>query len=217
MAYDTPARLVVLLHGVGATPQAWQDVVSDLPGEWLMTAPWLSGLKPSDTEPFELARAASDVASIPMQYGAEKMTLVGHSLGAMVAMKVAAEAPELVDDLVLLAPQVNPPKWVVRMQRSVFRLLSEKRLARKGIDKHKMLQTFDQILQEDVSIPLNQIAARTLILIGSQDRPNSEAARIIKGRISGARLKTIIGGHDLVTQSPEDVAKAITEFLRSKQ
>jgi pimeloyl-ACP methyl ester carboxylesterase len=103
--FDAPA--VVLLHGFGASLQTWdvwaeglaathRVVRIDLPG---------SGLSPSDPahdyrdeRSLQLLRALLDDLGLP------RASLVGHSMGGRIAWTFAAQFPERIDKLVLVAP-----------------------------------------------------------------------------------------------------------------
>ncbi len=58
---------------------------------------------------------AKTIKAVMDQYPGKKWTLLGHSLGASIAPKVALEAPDSVDSLLLLAGSLNPklgnPRW----------------------------------------------------------------------------------------------------------
>ncbi len=58
---------------------------------------------------------AQSISAIMRQYPDKKWTIVGHSLGASIAPKIALLAPESVDSLLLLAGSLNPrlgkPRW----------------------------------------------------------------------------------------------------------
>jgi pimeloyl-ACP methyl ester carboxylesterase len=62
---------------------------------------------------------------------------------------------------------------------------------------------------------LPQVQAPTLIITGSADRlVPPENSRILAERIPGARLHVIQGaGHSFPTETPEEAARVITEFL----
>ena len=62
---------------------------------------------------FELQ--AQTIKAVLDRYPGKKWTLIGHSLGASIAPKVALQAPQAVDSLLLLAGSLNPklgkPRW----------------------------------------------------------------------------------------------------------
>src|SRR5450755_2766389 len=101
-----PARLPVLfVHGLGGESLDWADVaraVSDLLDCYALDLPGFAHSPPPTDGDFTLdgqARAVADVAR-----GIGPVHLVGNSLGGAVAVRVAAEHPDLVRSLTLISP-----------------------------------------------------------------------------------------------------------------
>ena len=78
--------LLVLLHGLGATGEVWQDVVSEWNGSWL--APDLPGHGRS--KPIERYSFGSLAASVAEAIPREPVTVIGHSLGGVVGLALAS-------------------------------------------------------------------------------------------------------------------------------
>lgn len=207
-------RLLALLHGLGQTPQSWQEQVTTMPAGFKAVAPWLRGLRPGRAEEFSVEGAADDVLALLNQHGVEQMDLVGVSLGAMVALDAAVRAPETVAHLVLAAGQVNPPRSVMRMQRLVFSMVPARRLAAMGVEKGRFLQALDQAAGVDYRSRLGQVTARTLVLVGGNDKANLPAARALAAGIPGARLEIMDGvGHQPNVEDPEAFNALLWPFL----
>ena len=75
-----------------------------------------------------LARWAEDLAAVVEQLGLERPALVGHSLGASVALKLALERPELLGSLVLIGGEADLSNLAPRM------LLSAERIEELGLE-----------------------------------------------------------------------------------
>lgn len=207
-------RLLALLHGLGQTPQSWQDQVTAMPAGFKAVAPWLRGLRPGRAQEFSVEGAADDVLALLNQHGVEQMSLVGVSLGAMVALDAAIRSPETVSHLVLAAGQVNPPRSVVRMQRLVFSMVPAKRLASMGVEKKRFLQALDQAATIDYRSRLGLVTARTLVIVGADDKANLTAARDLAAGIPGARLEVIPGvGHQPNVEDPAAFNALVWPFL----
>jgi len=207
-------RLLALLHGLGQTPQSWQDQVTAMPSGFKAVAPWLRGLRPGRAQEFSVEGAADDVLALLNQHGVEQMSLVGVSLGAMVALDAAVRSPGNVSHLVLAAGQVNPPKSVMRMQRLVFSMVPAKRLASMGVEKRRFLQALDQAATIDYRSRLGQVTARTLVVVGADDKANLTAARDLAAGIPGARLEVIPGvGHQPNVEDPAAFNALVWPFL----
>jgi len=98
---------VVLLHGLFADHRTWNGVRDRLKDSCRVIAPDLPGFGQSEIPPS--SRFAYDIdafaeALTDLYAGLElgRAALVGHGLGAAVAMTVAARHPELVSHLVLI-------------------------------------------------------------------------------------------------------------------
>lgn len=97
--------VVVLVHGLGATMDVWDDVVARM-------APWCTALTPdlpghgrSDAPngDYSLGATASVVRDLLDALGHRSATIVGHSHGGGVAMQFGYQFPERVDRLVLVS------------------------------------------------------------------------------------------------------------------
>ena len=98
---------VILLHGFGASLHSWEPwvralsrdhrVISlDLPG---------SGLSPPDPEgDYSDARVVRLLLALLEQKGIARASVIGHSIGGRIAWRLAAQHPERVEKLVLIAP-----------------------------------------------------------------------------------------------------------------
>jgi len=114
---DGPA--VVLLHGYGETGDMWASMAADLIRDHQVIVPDLRGLglssKPADG--FDKKTQAGDVAGVLAALGVERIDLVAHDIGNMVAFQFAAQQPERVGRLVLIdapIPGVGPWEDILR-------------------------------------------------------------------------------------------------------
>lgn len=135
------APVVLLLHGFGASLQAWDDWAPaleknlrvlriDIPGFGL------SG--PAVNQDYSDAADVARVIAVMDQLGVQQVIVTGHSMGGRIAWNLAAAHPERVSQLVLLSPDGFPdpnaksdktyevpallgllpyslPKWALRM------------------------------------------------------------------------------------------------------
>lgn len=205
-------ELAVFLHGLGQTPQTWQDQVKDLPSDLPAAAPWLRGLRPGSPHSFSLRDSAAEVSSAITMHGADRAYVIGVSLGAMVALQAALD-DERVAGLVLAAPQANPPRWVMKAQGMALRAVSRRRLAAQGLDKDAMLHVFRAMAETDFSDRLGEVGAPALVLCGAADRANQPASRRIAAEVPGARLEIIDGGHQLNIDNVERFNALAFEFI----
>ena len=105
------APVVLLLHGFGASLQAWDDWAPaleknlrvlriDIPGFGL------SG--PAVNQDYSDAADVARVIAVMDQLGVQQVIIAGHSMGGRIAWNLAAAHPERVSQLVLLAPDGFP-------------------------------------------------------------------------------------------------------------
>lgn len=208
-----PPRPLVLLHGLGQSPIAWQDFVSAL-GARPMQAPWMRGLKPTDPVGFDLGLAAESVANDLELQGLTSVDLLGVSVGASVALRLAVSRPTLVGRLVLAGPVLRPSAAALRVQKLALRLLPESRLVDAGVSRARMLAVYDSLREFDGAEALESVLARTLAVAGSRDKAGAAAARLVAARVPGARFEVVGGGGSLLNVGrPRELADLVRPFL----
>jgi lipase len=107
---------VVAVHGITASAMAWPPVARQLSGDWSVVAPDLRGRGAASElpGPYGLQRHAEDVCAVARAAGPD-VVLVGHSMGAFIALLAAAAEPGLFRKLVLVdggLPFPPPPEGV---------------------------------------------------------------------------------------------------------
>ncbi|WP_238335823.1 alpha/beta fold hydrolase [Serinicoccus kebangsaanensis] len=108
---DVPTA--VLIHGITASHVSWAALAQALPGVRLV-APDLRGRGRSRDlpAPYGMPRHADDVAAALEHLGVRRTVVVGHSMGAFVALVLADRHPDLVRSLLLVdggMPLLPPP------------------------------------------------------------------------------------------------------------
>lgn len=100
---------LVLLHGLSYRWQSWLGVMPHLALRWHLYALDLRGFGRSGRAPgaYRVRDYAADVAALLREVIQAPAVLVGHSLGAVVAISVAADAPDLVRAAVLEEPPLG--------------------------------------------------------------------------------------------------------------
>jgi len=95
---------VVLLHGYAETSHMWLPLIVELAKTHTVVAPDLRGAGQSSTPPDGYAKAAmaQDIHALARKLGYERVRIVGHDIGLMVAYAYAAQYPSEVDRIVLM-------------------------------------------------------------------------------------------------------------------
>jgi pyruvate dehydrogenase E2 component (dihydrolipoamide acetyltransferase) len=107
---------IVLLHGFGADLNNWLFNLDALGAAGPVIAIDLPGHGESDKDVGDgsLARLAGDVGAALKALGVDRAHLVGHSLGAAVAMQLALDRPGLARSLTLISPAGLPGSTLSR-------------------------------------------------------------------------------------------------------
>ncbi len=108
VAYRTGGSgpLLVLIHGITSNSATWDRVLPRLARRYTVLAPDLLGHGRSDKRrgDYSVGAHANTVRDLLDALGHERATFVGHSLGGGVALQLAYQYPERVENLVLVAP-----------------------------------------------------------------------------------------------------------------
>ncbi|MBV8979928.1 MAG: alpha/beta hydrolase [Acidimicrobiia bacterium] len=102
---------VLGIHGVTASSMSLAPIARHLGAEFSVVAPDLRGRGDSNQlpGPFGMGAHAADCAAVLQHLGTAPTVVVGESMGAFVAVVLAARRPELVERLVLVDGGLPPP------------------------------------------------------------------------------------------------------------
>lgn len=222
----TGAPPVVLVHGLAVshrylTPLAvalaptHPVYVPDLPGFGLTERPGTA---------YDVARHAAHLTAWLAAYRTGPVCLLGHSFGAEVAARLAADRPDLVAALVLAGPTSDPAarsrrglvgRWLAdTLRESPWQapiLLRDLRDARPW----RVYASLSQSVRNAIEADLVRVTAPTVVLAGARDTVVPPAWRAQAARlIPTARTVTVPGAaHNVATTAPAQVAGAIRELL----
>ena len=95
---------VVLLHGFGETGDMWKPLVQALEKTHLVIVPDLRGAGQSEkpAEGYDKKTLAKDIHELVVKLGYDKITIVGHDIGLMVAYAYAAQFTDSVRKIILM-------------------------------------------------------------------------------------------------------------------
>jgi 3-oxoadipate enol-lactonase len=187
---------LVLLHGIGTGPDAWQPQIDELAPTRQVLAP---ALEPS------LARAVAQLDGL----GLPRADICGLSFGSIVALRYALEHPERVSRLVLTAGFA----WLPPVLRSIPYVTSAL-LAIIPRAPHELAAPMRECARFDVRAQAARLETPALVLCGARDRVNLRLSRTLAGLLPNARFETIpAAGHVASVDNPPAFNAALCAFL----
>ncbi len=236
---------IVLLHGLGGSLHAWYGVIETLALQHHVIALDLRGHGRSDAGSggYSIQQWAQDVSTLISTLELPPVTLVGHSLGSLVAQQVALDKNESVDQLVL----VGGISWFEPETKKAYESRADL-VEAEGMDAiidawlpgalaprtaAKLPQLVgllrDLYLRNDPKayamscralakmprITREDIGQPTLLLVGDHDRSTPIAmTEELHSEIPVSRVKVIpTAAHWVMLEQPDLLAAAILEYL----
>lgn len=233
---------LIFVHGVGSTAAIWDKQLEAFSDEYRAVAIELrgNGVPKPDPPPQLIARAgyATDVLAICDALGIERFTIVGCSLGGVVAFELWSRAPERIEAMVIVGSFARYPDarayaagiaGAVEAAGSMDAFASA-RAAKLGLPPERERETVEQMAAK--SVPsylaatqatwtgdyrqlLPSIRVPALVCCGERDAiaPLALSREIAEG-IPGARLRSIPGaGHVANADAPDIFNEMLRRFL----
>jgi pimeloyl-ACP methyl ester carboxylesterase len=224
---------VLLLHGLGRSRLQWAPLCRALARHHRVIALDFPGFGSSDGPTgsryrYSFEALAETTLDLLAALGLGRVALVGHDMGAGVALAAAADRPEFVGRLVLVAPPCFPTRrplaerlvlmpWI---GPTLFRSpLGGSTMRRHGAvtepnsdAAYLMLRRAADSSTLEARVP--RVRCPTLVVWGRDDAvsPWTHGTRLAR-EISGARLEILECGHDPVAERPLAFESLISEFL----
>lgn len=235
---------IVFIHGLGGSANVWHGVMQATQQHHHGVALDLRGHGRSQGKgKFSIEAWAKDVHKLIRHLELPAVTLVGHSLGTLVAQQLAQSAPELVDQLVLVGgiSYFQPPTADAYRERAdlvqangmdvlvdgwlegaVSPQTHASQPGAVGLLRELFLRN-DPIsyakscraLSKAPPIRRDELGQPTLIVTGAHDRSTPLAmAEELKSSIPVSRIKVLPDvGHWAPVEAPGAIAAAVLEFL----
>jgi pimeloyl-ACP methyl ester carboxylesterase len=216
---------VVLVHGLSGSSHWWRRNIGALTPYRRVYVVDLIGFGASRAgHRFALAEAAGYLLQWMDKLGLERASLVGHSMGGLIAAEMAANAPERVDRLVLVDPAALPfdtgyMAHALNLIREL-RYLSPSFLPVLLADAMRagpitLWRAASGLLLADLRPKLAQIRAPTLAIWGERDAlVPLETARQLARYLRYEELVVIKGaGHVPMWDCPRAFNRVLIEFL----
>jgi non-heme chloroperoxidase len=242
---DPAADALLLLHGYSDSWQCYGPLMRELPQSIRTIAVSLRGHGDSSKRPtaYGTADFAGDIVQLFDAFHIERATVVGHSMGSLIAQRLAVEHPGRIRHLVLIGAFATlkgnaavETLWrneVARFRDPVnarfVRDFQRGTLARPipeaffeavitesmKVPAHVWRGALRAMLDEDRSQRLHEIAARTLIMWGDRDELASRAEQdTLTGAIPKARLLIYPGaGHAPHWENPKRCVADLLTFF----
>lgn len=233
---EPEAPPVLLLHGLGVGGAVWQAFARRLLPHLAAVAPDLRGHGLSDAPPtgYEPIDYARDIAELLRDEGA--MPVVGHSLGALVALSAANLVPNLVPWIVLLDPPLDPSNRnseiadVYRLRHAARGELEAYLLERNPGGGTLLAQSLATLFRQASDTAFEAMLQRDRFEIPRVDQPvlvlqadprhggvlGDAAAAHLASQLPNVQVRKFEGApHALHASHPADVAAAILEFYGS--
>lgn len=234
-------QTLVFIHGSGDTAHVWDALVARLPGLACVSLD-LPGRGESQSQPIpehlSVADYAASVRAELERRGVSDVCLVGHSLGSAIALRLAADAPELVRRVVLVGGgarlRVLPALLEDARERSeqaqrelLDAAFAPEHAAERDALRAQPVKLAPSMLYRDLAAcdtfdmmaELGGIAQPTLVVTGEQDQLTPpKYAVYLRDHLPNASLVLIPGaGHYLPVEEPDALADAITRWLEDEK
>ena len=234
---------VVFLHGYTDSRQSFSRVLPLLPDGIRAIVPTMRGHGESDKPAccYRIGDFAADIVALLDTLGIPRAAIVGHSLGSLVAQRLAIDHPSRLTSLVLIASGYTARvDVVIEMAREVAKLPNPvpdqfARDFQTSVISHPVPPEFlDLVVGESLKVPARvwrdvidalankdtlyehpRIQARTLVISGMKDAMWDIAHSDSLARsIRGAKLLVYTdAGHSPNWEFPERVARDLQAFL----
>lgn len=206
---------IIFLHGLFLDRSFWKNTTKHLPQNRCISFDMPGHAKSGWRDQMNLDVIAEDIVIWMKEYCVKKAMLVGHSQGAMIAMRIASKYPEMVENLVLINCSARKEysdrlsTWIEREQillctpsnrLELFRDVQKLKLTPQWLENnsHEATQKLTIMMNHD---PSNLAKAIKSALIDRSD---------ITENLSKITAKTIVLSGELDKATPPDAKSTLT-------
>lgn len=200
----------IFLHGLGQNSLSWNKIISFLKDKQHVVCPDLYSFFKSNVVTYEnLYQAFSKYCNNL----SEPLDLCGLSLGAVLSLNYAIDNPEKINSLILIAPQYNMPKTLLKIQNIIFHFMPNSAFSKIGFTKKGFMELTNSMMNIDFSENIKNISCPTLILCGEKDKANKKASKCLSENIIKSEFKLVKNaGHEVNIDAPKELAEIINNF-----
>jgi predicted hydrolases or acyltransferases (alpha/beta hydrolase superfamily) len=199
---------LIFLHGLGQSAESWgevQNLLTDYSSEAIE-------LFPSGVSSYQQTKERV------YQYLAqetEPFVLVGLSLGAALALELSSyDLPNLRALILSGCPLKLSGNILFYLQLLIFKLLPKRVFEKQGADKALMVRVSEELKTLDLREIAKNCPYPTLLICGSQDKPNLSSMKAIQELMSNSQFQIIPDGpHVLNKEKPKEFVENTRSFL----
>lgn len=229
---------IIFLHGWRSNKEVWREVsqlvsksVSQSVDVYAIDLPGF-GNSQIPKQAMTVADYASVVEQFITKLELKNVIIVGHSFGGRVGIKLAAQYPEIISKLVLVdaagfamdSNKKNKIRIIAKFAKPFFkpkfmRGLRNKIYQKIGSEDYlstpELRQTYINVIDEDLSANMKQIACPTLIITGENDLDTPVGfGKRMNFLIHNSKFITLPNaGHFSFLDKPEEFKKLLNDFI----
>ena len=236
---------LLFLHGLGGSMRDWEPQVAAFSPKYRMIRVDVRGHGVSDKPKgkYEVEDFTSDAIAVLRAAGVDRAHIVGISMGGMIALQLAVDAPAMVRSLVLVntGPEVKPENAAERLalwqRRFLTRFMSMEKFADilagrlfpdpgqeamraefhrrwAANDPAAYRQSYLALLRWSVADRIHAIRTPTLVVHAEFDYTTFERKERWAKKIPGARMATIAEGrHAVSMDKAAEFNRLVLEFI----
>ena len=199
---------LIFLHGLGQSAESWKEVqnlLTDYPSEALE-------LFPSGVATYQEAK---ECIYQYLSKETEPFVLVGLSLGAALALELSSyDLPNLQALVLSGCPLKLAGHILFYIQLLIFKLLPKRVFEKQGADKALMIGVSEELKTLDLREIAKNCPYPTLLICGSQDKPNLSSMKAIQELMPNSQFQIIPDGpHVLNRAKPKEFVAITRSFL----
>ena len=240
---DAPdAPCILLLHSLGTSAAVWDPIMPALAGAgFRVLRPDMRGhgRTPATPGPYSIDELARDALAVLQRLEVRRVTVVGLSIGGLIAQQLAHLAPDRVAAIVLMDTALMIPPADLWLERAaavrergmgavvdgvLARWLTPAAPSHTVEHLRQLIQSTEPegyaacceaIARADLRAQSTNLALPTLVIVGAEDPATPVAfAEALRDAIPGARLEVIADASHIPTaEQPAAIAGALLRFL----
>ncbi len=226
---DQSSPTLIHLHGFGISGSYLLPTADLLAAEFPTCVPDLPGYgrSPKPEHVYGIPELAQSVIGFMDALGIERAWLVGNSMGCIVAIETANEAPDRIEAVVLVSPaggQNNRPIFKGVGQLAIDSVREPVRMYRIALPDYLRFgminagRLFWRMIHYPTVDRFQETTTPALVVIGRRD-PLVNGARILEGTASNPQIRVEYiddAAHAINYSHPEVLAKLIRDFLAER-